>query len=125
MQKPKPGIGTHKREWTSCSKRYRSKRKMIKHTLSGVTLLSLMVFLSGCGRQAPEVIRVPVTKTVIEKIQTPDNLLRECDRPNMDDLETTGDLERVALEALSSLDTCNQDKKDIKEWQEAEVDDNV
>jgi hypothetical protein len=43
----------------------------------------------------------------------------------MDDLETTGDLERVALEALSSLDTCNQDKKDIKEWQEAEVDDNV
>jgi hypothetical protein len=42
----------------------------------------------------------------------------------VDDLETSGDLERLALEALSALDTCNEDKEKIRAWQE-EVDDSV
>lgn len=97
---------------------------MIKNMLSGVILLSLMVLLTACGKQV-EVLRIPVTKTVIEKIKTPDTLLAECERPNMDDLETTGDLEAVALSAVSALDDCNEDKRKIREWQEAEVGESV
>ena len=41
----------------------------------------------------------------------------------MDSLETNGDLEARALEALSALDLCNEDKKKIKEWQEGELND--
>lgn len=97
---------------------------MIKYMLNGVTLLCLMVLLTACGKQV-EVLRIPVTKTVIEKIQTPPELLRDCDGPNLDDLETTGDLEGVVIEALSALDVCSEDKKKIREWQEAEIDESV
>jgi hypothetical protein len=43
----------------------------------------------------------------------------------LDEIETNGDLERVTLEAIAALDTCNEDKTKIREWQEAEVDENV
>jgi hypothetical protein len=94
---------------------------MTKNMLNGAILLCLVVSLAGCGRSAPEVIRIPVTKTVIEKIQTPAELLRECRQPYMDPLETNGDLERALGEAILAIDLCNEDKKKIGEWQEAEV----
>lgn len=68
-----------------------------------------------------EVLRIPVTKTVIEKIQTPAKLLHDCDGPDLDRLVTTGDLEGIAIEALSALDTCSEDKKKIREWQAKEL----
>ena len=94
---------------------------MTKLILHGVTLLFLMALLTACGRSTPEVIRIPVTKTVIEKIETPAELLRECRRPYMDPLETNGDIERALGEAILALDLCNEDKKKIKEWQEQEL----
>lgn len=94
---------------------------MMKNMLRGVLCLSLMVSLSGCGKSTPAVIRIPVTKTVIEKVKTPDELLRECARPSLADLETNEDLERILGEALVSLDTCSEDKRKIREWQEESV----
>jgi hypothetical protein len=40
--------------------------------------------------------------------------------PDLDTLDTTGDLERVAGEAVASLATCNEDKQRIREWQGVE-----
>ena len=90
----------------------------MKRTLLGVMLLYLMVSLTGCGTQPPQVIRVPFETTVIEKVKVPDELLRQCRSPNLDSLDTTGDIEDVAIEALASLATCNEDKERIRDWQE-------
>lgn len=78
-----------------------------------------MVSLTGCVR-SPEVIKIPVDRIVIEKVRVPVDLLAECRRPDMDSLVSTGDLERVAAEAIVSLDKCNADKASIRDWQERE-----
>jgi len=88
----------------------------MKRTLLGVTLLFLMVSLVGCATPKPDVIRVPFETIVIEKVGVPDELLRQCRTPNLDSIETTGDVESVAIEALASLETCNQDKERIRAW---------
>lgn len=62
-----------------------------------------------------------ITKTVVEKVEVPAELLEPCPEPNLDDIQTTGDLERVAQEALSAATCGNADKKAISEWQEAEL----
>ena len=90
----------------------------MKNTLLGVGLLCLTMSLTGCATPPPEVIRVPFEKTVIEKQRLPDELLRECPEPNLDAVETNKDLEAVAIEALASLSTCNEDKARAREWQE-------
>lgn len=63
-------------------------------------------------------IRVPVEKVVIEKVEVPDELLNPCPEPDLAALTTTGDLERVAAEAIVALTFCNKDKERIKEWNE-------
>ena len=90
----------------------------MKRTLSGVGLLCLVVLLTGCATRKPEVMRIPVTTTVIEKITTPAALLEPCPEPDLDYLETTGDIESVAIKALASLTACNEDKEKIRAWQE-------
>jgi hypothetical protein len=60
---------------------------------------------------------VVLTKTVIEKVHVPSNLLEPCKVPELDDVDTTGDLERVAQEALTSAACGNTDKAKIREWQ--------
>ncbi len=94
---------------------------MTKNMLHGVMCLCLMVLLNACGGSTPEVIRIPVTKTVVEKIQTPHELLRDCPEPNLDTLDTNGDLERALGEAIVALDVCTEDKRKIRSWQEAEA----
>lgn len=59
---------------------------------------------------------MPFETIVIEKVQAPDELLRQCRTPDLEVLETTGDLEQALGEAVVSLQTCNQDKERIKEW---------
>lgn len=93
----------------------------MKHMLLGVTLLFLLVLLIGCATPKPDVIRIPFETIVIEKVRVPDELLRQCRSPNLDSIETTGDIEGVAIEALASLETCNQDKERIRAWQEVEL----
>ncbi len=66
-------------------------------------------------------IKIPIQKTIIEKVVVPAELLEPCREPDLDSLETTRDLERVAGEAIASLSSCNQDKADIREWQEEEL----
>lgn len=92
----------------------------MKNMLRGVTLLCLTALLIGCGPRKLDVIRVPFETTKIEKVRVPDELLRQCRTPNLDQLETSGDIERVAIEALGSLEACNKDKERIRIWQEAE-----
>lgn len=75
-----------------------------------------MVSLSACGN-SPKIIRVPVETTVYEKVQAPTELLEPCPLPELDSLDTNGDLERVAVEAIVALTFCNKDKERIKEWQ--------
>ena len=87
--------------------------------VSGLMLICLTVLLAGCGKRL-EVRPVVVTETVIEKVQVPAELLEPCPEPGLDAIKTTGDLERVAVEALGSLSLCNQDKVRIREWQEAD-----
>jgi len=94
---------------------------MIKNTLHGVMCLCLLVLLNACGSSTPQVIRIPVTKTVIEKVTTPHELLRDCPEPNLDTLETNQDIERALGEAIVALDVCTDDKRKIRSWQEEEV----
>jgi hypothetical protein len=89
----------------------------MKNIATGLMILCLTAWLTGCATSEPEVIRVPYEKVVVEKVKVPDELLRECPEPNLDALETTGDLERVAGEALLYLKECNEDKAKIREWQ--------
>jgi hypothetical protein len=74
------------------------------------------VLLTGCGKRL-EVKPIVTTRTVVEKVQVPEQLLDECEVPQLDDVETTGDLERVAIDAIVSLTFCNEDKAAIREWQ--------
>jgi hypothetical protein len=74
--------------------------------------------LTGCGNSSPQIIRVPVEKIVVEKVQAPEELLEPCLEPDLDSLETTGDLERVAAEAIVALVFCNKDKERLRKWQE-------
>ena len=60
---------------------------------------------------------VILTNTVIEKVNVPSNLLEPCEVPELDDVETTGDLERVALEAISAAACGNKDKAAVRQWQ--------
>lgn len=76
------------------------------------------MLLTACGASAPEVIRIPYEKIVIEKVKTPEALLVPCVRPNLDRLETTGDLEQALGEAIVSIEACNGDKERIKAWQD-------
>lgn len=91
----------------------------MKNIKNGLILLCLLVLVSACATKPPQVIRVPFKETVIEKVQVPAELLEPCKRADLDTLETTGDLERVALEAITYLEACDQDKTRIREWQEA------
>jgi len=87
--------------------------KLTKH---GLILLCLMALLTGCAGQELEVLRIPVEKTVIEKVYVPAELARPCPEPNLDSVETTGDVEAVAIDALAALKVCNEDKAAIREW---------
>lgn len=87
---------------------------------NGLLLFFLTVLLIGCGKRL-EVRPVVVTKTVVEKVQVPTNLLEPCSLPELASITTTGDLERVAQEALSAAACGNADKQAIREWQAEEV----
>lgn len=63
-------------------------------------------------------IRVPVEKVVIEEVKVPAALLEPCPEPDLASLETTGDLERIAAEAIVALTFCNKDKERLREWNE-------
>jgi hypothetical protein len=89
---------------------------MMKHIVSGLILLCLTVSLTGCGKRL-DVRPVVLTKTVIEKVNVPSNLLEPCALPELDDVETSGDLEAVALEALAAARCGNEDKAAVREWQ--------
>lgn len=80
-------------------------------------ILCLTAWLTGCGTSEPQVIRVPVEKLVVEKVQAPDELLADCPEPNLDTLETNRDLELALGEAIVSLQDCNADKAQLREWQ--------
>jgi hypothetical protein len=60
---------------------------------------------------------ITITKTVVEKVKVPAELLAFCNEPDLDQVATTGDLERVAIDAVASLAACNVDKAKIREWQ--------
>lgn len=79
-----------------------------------------MVWLTGCATPAPEVIRIPIEITVIEKVYVPTELARHCPGPNLVTIETSGDIEGIAIEALVALNLCNQDKAGIRAWQESD-----
>lgn len=82
----------------------------------GVILLFLLALLTGCGKRV-EVRPVYVTETVVEKVEVPSNLLEPCELPDLASVTTTGDLERVAQDALSAAACGNADKAAIREWQ--------
>lgn len=75
-----------------------------------------MALLTGCGKRL-EVRPVTITETVVEKVQVPANLLEPCPMPDLASINTTGDLERVAQDALSAAACGNADKAAIREWQ--------
>lgn len=77
------------------------------------------MLLPACATKPPQVIRVPFEKTVIEKQFPPAELFRPCRAPELDPLETTQDLERVAGEAVAGLAACDEDKTRLREWKEA------
>lgn len=79
-----------------------------------------MVLLTGCGKPL-EVRPVTITKTVIEKVEVPSNLLEPCALPELDGVETTGDLETIAQESLAAAACGNADKAAIREWQAEEI----
>ena len=84
--------------------------------MNGLALCCLMVLLAGCGKQL-EVRPVVLTKTVIEKVTVPAELLEPCEEADLDSLRTTGDLERAAIRALAAAKCGNEDKAAIREWQ--------
>lgn len=91
-----------------------------QHIVNGLVAICLLALLTGCGKRL-EVRPVTPTKTIVEKVSVPTNLLEPCVLPELDDVKTTGDLERVAQEALSSAACGNEDKAAIREWQTEEV----
>lgn len=72
--------------------------------------------LTGCGKRL-EVRPITVTRTVVEKVEVPPELLEPCELPNLDNVTTTGNLEAVAIEALAAAKCGNEDKAKIREWQ--------
>ncbi len=90
---------------------------MINHITSGLILFSLLVLLQGCSSSAPEIIRVPYERTVVEKVRAPEALLEACHVPDLVTLETNKDLETALGEAIISLESCNEDKEAIREWE--------
>lgn len=92
----------------------------IRLIANGLILLCLMVSLTACGKRL-EVRPVVTTKTVVEKVQVPTNLLEPCSLPDLASITTTGDLERVAQEALSAAACGNADKQAVREWQKEEI----
>lgn len=97
----------------------KNKQKPISLTVRGVILLSLPALLIACSGQ-PEVIKVPVTRTVVEKVYPPSELLVACPAPELDSLETSGDLEAAASDALIALTKCDADKRKLREWAESQ-----
>ena len=91
----------------------------IQNIVNGLILLCLAGLLTGCGKRL-EVKPVVVTKTIIEKVNVPSNLLEPCELPELDGVQTTGDLEAVAIEAIAATRCGNEDKARIKSWQEAD-----
>lgn len=89
----------------------------MKHIASGLTLLCLMVLQTGCGKRL-EVRPITPTKTIIEKVQPPAELLADCPEPGLEGLETTGDLEAFAIDAIVALTFCNKDKERLRGWTE-------
>ena len=89
----------------------------MKNMLPGAILLCLMALLLGCKDSGPQIIRVPFETTVIEKVKVPAELTQKCVEPDLDSLETTGDIEDALGEAIISLEACNKDKARIEEWQ--------
>ncbi len=89
----------------------------MNHTMSGLSLLFLLVLLQGCSSSGPEIIRVPYERTVVEKVQAPEALLEACPVPDLVALDTNKDIETALGEAIVSLGTCNEDKERIREWQ--------
>lgn len=89
----------------------------MRRIANGVILICLMVLLTACGLKEPQVIRVPYETIVIEKESVPAELLEPCEEPDLDTLETTGDLERVALAGVAAARCGNEDKAAIREWQ--------
>lgn len=59
---------------------------------------------------------ITITKTVVEKVKPPTELLEPCPTPDLDQVGTTGDLEAVAIDALVALAFCNKDKEQLREW---------
>lgn len=78
-----------------------------------------MGLLTGCGKRL-EVKPIVTTKTVVEKVNVPSNLLEPCPLPELDAVQTTGDLEQVAIEAIAAAKCGNEDKDAIRTWQEEE-----
>lgn len=78
------------------------------------------MLLTGCGKRL-EVKPIVLTKTVVEKVAVPSNLLEPCPIPELVHVETTGDLETVAQEAIASSQCGNKDKAAIREWQAEEI----
>ena len=76
-----------------------------------------MVLLAGCATPKPDVIRVPFETIKIEKESVPAELLEPCREPELDAIETTGDLERAAIAGLAAARCGNEDKAKIREWQ--------
>ena len=76
--------------------------------------------LTACGKQL-EVRPIVTTKTVIEKVEVPAELLEPCMLPELDGVETTGDLEKIAQDALAAARCGNADKAAIREWQTEEI----
>lgn len=76
-----------------------------------------MVLLTACGKRIEVRPPITITETVVEKVQVPAELLAFCEEPELAGVETTGDLERVAIDAVASLASCNVDKAKIREWQ--------
>jgi len=89
----------------------------MNHTMRGLTLLFLLVLLQGCSSSAPEIIRVPYERTIVEKVYAPEALLEPCAVPDLVALETNKDIETALGEAIVSLETCNKDKERIREWE--------
>jgi hypothetical protein len=80
-----------------------------------VTLLCLTALLTGCGKRL-EVKPIVTERIVVERVQVPAQLLEPCEIPSLDDLETTGDIEAAAIEALQAARCGNEDKAAIAEW---------
>ena len=75
----------------------------------GLILLSL-ILLSACSTK-------PVIVTEYRKVVTPEALLLDCRKP-IPNIKTNRDLAELALEALDSIDACNQQLKAAREWNE-------